>query len=208
MLRKAILAVAAVLATAAPAFAQTAQKDGPYAALSAGYLQFRDAEGTVQGLGVKGEYEPGYLVNGAFGYKWGALRGELELGYGRSGFDQINVAGTRANVDSDIDLFTATLNAYYDINTGTAFTPYLGAGIGLAHSSFDDATVTVGAATARVEGDSATDLLLQGEVGVSYALGQNVSIVPAYRFMWIDNGGNGLDDTSAHLFKIGVRYAF
>ncbi|WP_207485945.1 outer membrane protein [Arenibaculum pallidiluteum] len=201
-------AFAASLLSSAPAFAQVVQKDGFYGSLSAGYLQLRDREGTAEGVSGELEYDAGYAITGAVGYKSGPFRGELELGYARSGVDTVTGGGLELGADADIDIFTASVNGYYDIQTGTAFTPYLGAGIGLAHSSIDDVTVSFGGQSETFDGDSSTDLLLQAEAGLSYAVAPNVSVVPAYRFVWINNGGNGIDDDTAHLFKIGVRVGF
>jgi outer membrane autotransporter protein len=178
-----------------------------YVSGSAGYLQFRDNSASTPIGTVTGEYNPGFAINGAAGYKFGfGLRLEGELGYARTSPDKIKVNGqTVATVGGgDTNLLTGTANAFYDIKTGTSLTPYLGGGIGFVHGDSSDATV----AGVRVNGGSGTDFLWLVEAGVSIAVTDRLSVVPAYRYMQISNSQNGFDDDSAHLFKIGLRYSF
>lgn len=97
---------------------------------------------------------------------------------------------------------------FYDINTGTFATPYIGGGIGLLHSSEDDGTATVGGVTVAVEGDSSTDLTAFGEVGVGLRVANGVEIVPAYRYQWLDSGSDEFDDDFAHIARVGIRFDF
>jgi outer membrane autotransporter protein len=203
MSKKSLLAGAALLgaATLQPGTA-SAQF---YVSGSAGYLQERDADVTAGGTTGTFSFDPGPAFDIAAGYKLPfGLRIEGELGYARSSFDKLTVGGASASVSGDIDIFTATANAFYDINTGTAFTPYLGGGIGVGHQSADNVTV----AGIPVGNADSTDFMWMVEAGVSYALSKNLSIVPAYRYMQIQDGGSGSDDSAFHLFKIGLRYTF
>jgi outer membrane autotransporter protein len=59
-----------------------------------------------------------------------------------------------------------------------------------------------------VSGGSGTDFLWLLEAGVSIAVTDKLSVVPAYRYLQIANGQGGFSDDSAHLFKIGLRYSF
>jgi opacity protein-like surface antigen len=62
--------------------------------------------------------------------------------------------------------------------------------------------------TITVEGDSDTYFTAHGEAGVSIALNDQLAVVPAYRYLWLNSGEAGFDDDTAHLFKVGVRFAF
>jgi opacity protein-like surface antigen len=178
-----------------------------YVSGSAGYLQERDVDVTSGGTTGTFEFDPGFALNVAAGYKLPiGVRLEGELGYGRSSFDKLSVGAVSVAVNGDIDIFTATANAFYDFDTGTAFTPYLGGGIGIAHQSGGTVTIPAVGFTGNL-GDS-TDFVWMAEAGLSYALTKNVSVVPAYRFVQIQDGGSGSDDSSFHLFKIGLRYTF
>ena len=102
------------------------------------------------------------------------------------------------------------LNAYYDIDTGTNFTPYIGAGLGLSHQK-----VTAGNAK-----KSSNELAWQVGGGVSYAATENVFVDFGYKY--VDNGSSftvshdedndvsGKTDfeSESNEFYLGVRYAF
>ena len=206
MSTKAFLASAALLVSCA-ALAPGAANAQFYVSGSAGYLQERDLDVTSGGTTGTFEFDPGAAINLAVGYKLPVgLRLEGELGYARSSLDKLKVGGTSVPFTGDIDIFTATANAFYDFNTGTAFTPYVGGGIGVAHQ--DVGTVTAPTLGVAFAGGDSTDFVWLIEAGVSYALNRNFSIVPAYRFMQIQDGGSGADDSSFHVFKIGLRYSF
>ena len=147
--------------------------------------------------------------------KYGKLRGELEFGTSESSKEHNNFPfKIRNDYVHDFDIktsfYSAMLNLYYDIDTGTKFTPYVGAGLGLSHQK-----VTAGNAK-----KSSNELAWQVGGGVSYAAAENVSVDFGYRY--IDNGSSFTvsrdedDDVSgktdfeseANEFYLGVRYAF
>jgi opacity protein-like surface antigen len=210
MLRKLFTAAAmigATLASTEPAAAQV--KPGWYGQVAVGGLWFQDTDGTVSGIDVTGEYDTGYALWAAGGYRFSnGFRTELELGYGRTSLDKVKALGVTATVDSDIDLYSATANLFYDINTGTFATPYLGGGIGVLHSRSDGGTVTVGATTVAFDGDSSTDPTAFGEVGVGLRVSDGMEIVPSYRYQWVGNGSDGFDDDTAQVARIGLRFGF
>jgi hypothetical protein len=49
---------------------------------------------------------------------------------------------------------------------------------------------------------------IRGEVGLSFPLNERLELVPAVRYVWIDNSGGGQEDDTAWLFKAGLRYKF
>lgn len=180
---------------------------GLYVSGSVGWLVPEDVEGTASGIKVKGEYEDGFHITGALGYRFGnGFRVEGELGYAQTGFDKVSGNGTSVSLDADVDIYTLMLNGFYDIKTGTAFTPYVGAGVGVAYTEVGTVTARLGNRTATVSGDSSTDMVMMGEVGVGISVAKNVTIAPAYRYTYIQNGDNGFDDDTAHTFKVGLRY--
>ena len=50
--------------------------------------------------------------------------------------------------------------------------------------------------------------LVGADVGRALGFLPVVSIVPAYRFIWIDSGAGDIEDTTAHLVKLGARLEF
>jgi opacity protein-like surface antigen len=197
---------AAVLTTTTalvPAMAQdrTAQgndlKPGRYWGLSGGLLAPQDTDGP--GADLKRDH--GYTLSGQYGYRFpNNLRLEGELGYGNSEYDRYG--GT--SLGDDVDAYSLTGAVYYDLATGTALTPYAGLGTGLVHQRFDRQAVS---GLSGNNGNS-TDLTAFGEVGVGYKLASSWELVPSYRYQWINDGEQGLDDSTQHVLRVGLRNWF
>lgn len=202
------LVAGALMLNVGDALAQ--QTAGTYASLSAGLTFNRDIEGDVEGVEVTGEYDnPGYAIWAALGYRFGnGFRAEVELGYGRIEAESVSFLGVSVPVDGTTDLFSGTINGFYDFNVGGVVTPYIGGGVGVLHSSVDEVTATVGSTTITAEGDDSTDLTAFAEAGVAVSVAQQLELVPAYRFQWVNNGEDGFDDDMAHVVKVGLRYTF
>ena len=154
----------------------------------------------------------------AYGIKKGALRGEIELNLHQ------DAKGYYPGEDRDrIKLKNNSLmfNAYYDIDTGTKFTPYVGVGAGAARLKttskvtyhHDNSTISYG--------KSKNTFAWQLGGGISYAATDNINVDLGYRY--VDNGSytfsNRYDpregdsskekvETTSHEFYLGARYAF
>jgi opacity protein-like surface antigen len=113
-------------------------------------------------------------------------------------------------LDGDVTALSFLVNGYYDIPTGSNFTPFITAGIGLARVDVNDLTVP-GLRMAPFNGD---DTVLAGQVGagVSYALNEKLNVDLKYRYFMTDNlefsRGNTLDGLTSHNVYLGVRYSF
>ncbi|MFN4311643.1 MAG: outer membrane protein [Ferrovibrio sp.] len=212
-LASATLAAALLASTAiAPAFAQdnTTQNNtlrtGAYGGLSFGALMPEDTDGPN---GSEVERDTGYAIFGQYGYRFpNQLRLEAELGYGNSEYDRFRAGGASSGLGDDTDMYSLTGAAYYDFATGTPLTPYLGGGAGLVHQRFDRSTAGAGGTTLAGNDGSSTDLTAFGEVGLSYQLSSSLELVPSYRYQWINDGEQGLDDTTMHIARIGLRTWF
>lgn len=211
-------AVAAALLFASTAHAQQrtdnwigqaqSPSNGWYGQVSAGYLQLRDNDGNLGGTGIKSEYDSGWTLTGALGYGFGnGFRAELEGGYGRSSYDSVTVGSSKINTSADIDLWSLYAAGYYDFWLIGA-RPYVGAGAGIVHAEIDNFTATSGGTTFRGPGGDSTDFSMFGEVGFTIPLSERLELVPAVRYVWIDNSGGGQDDDTAWVFKAGLRYRF
>ena len=93
-------------------------------------------------------------------------------------------AGTRLR--GDLNVLSTMVNAYYDFNTGTPFTPYLGAGIG-------DASLMAKGIKNKSTGDKILDnnalvFAYQGIAGVSYALNDHIALNADYRYFGTTQG--------------------
>ena len=154
----------------------------------------------------------------AYGVKTGAVRAELELNLHQ------DVEGYYPGQDRGkfkLKNNSLMFNSYYDIDTGTKFTPYVGAGIGVVRLK-TEAEATDHYNNAIISyGKSKTNFAWQVGAGISYAATNNVAVDLGYRY--VDNGSytfsnrydpregdsyrENLESTSQELY-LGVRYAF
>ncbi|MFC3675486.1 outer membrane protein [Ferrovibrio xuzhouensis] len=182
---------------------------GWYGTLGGSGIQPRDTDGTVNGTDSTLEYNMGYGLFGAGGYRFrNGLRLEGEIGYGSVGLDSFRYGGTGGNADGDLQLWSATGAAYYDLPTAGRVSPYIGGGAGAVRESIDRVSASSGGTTVSAEGDTDTNLTAFGEVGLNIALAPAFDLVPSYRYQWIDDGRDGFDDTQMHVFRAGLRYWF
>lgn len=212
MTRFASAAFAATLlsatALAIPAFAQdnNTLKTGTYGGITGGYLITPDIDANGGG---SLERDNGYAISGQYGYRLpNNLRLEAELGYANVGNDSYHANGGQTGVGGSTDQFSLTGAAYYDIATGTPLTPYFGGGAGIVYQRFDRPTATANGSTLAGNDKNDTDFTAFGEVGVSYKIASDLEIVPSYRYQWINDGAQGLDDTTQHVARLGFRSWF
>ncbi len=149
----------------------------------------------------------------AYGVKADAVRTELELNLHQKAEKKHAATGEDdGSWKSSLENNSIMLNAYYDIETGTKFTPYVGAGVGLARLKAkikqDDGSVS----------KSGTNFAWQVGAGVAYAVTDDLSVDLGYRYT--DSGdvtkkGVSEDgawktkfDSSAHEILLGARYSF
>lgn len=178
------------------------------------------AEGGVNYMGKdkvdggKAKFDLGPAFVGQVGYGFGAVRTEAELGWRTNGVDKIE--GLKAK--GDVSPLTLMGNVYYDIATGTPWTPYLGAGIGAAYLSADKVRLDNAAVDYRID-DSNTVFAYQGIAGVEYALNDNLSIKGDYRYLATTegkfktkgalSGGEKVKyDYESHAIMVGFTYKF
>lgn len=114
------------------------------------------------------------------------------------------------------------VNAYYDFNTNTKFTPYVGGGIGVARlkaNGKEAIAANVGKTDFYgVDGLSRSKNNFAWNVGagVGYQVNENVTIDAGYRYVdngsisvWSLDGANKLEaESKSHEFLLGVRYEF
>lgn len=202
---RAITAAAATLLATAALTGTAAAKDGFYVAPAVGWVLPQSVEAKDGADRAKLDLDNGWQFSGAIGYRLGQFRVEGELGYGELKNGTLTLNGTETSVRAKQNLFTGTAAGYYDITTG-AIAPYVGAGAGFVTADLKNLSIA-GLDLRELEGSS-TDLLLFGEAGVSVAISDSLSIVPAYRYMWVNSGGDGVDNSTAHQLRVGLRYSF
>ncbi len=151
----------------------------------------------------------------------GAVRTELEYGFSqtfKADFTDAETAkaGGVAKMKGDID--TYMLNAYYDIDTGTKFTPYVGAGIGIAHIKAQG-NVDFNGERVSDFSKSKNNFAWQIGAGAAYAVTDNVSVDLGYRYTDAGNVKGTASftgdekpsiktESDIHEFLLGARYSF
>ena len=150
----------------------------------------------------------------AVGVKANPARVELEYGV-------FSEASGKNNADDfDVKLKTQAqtlfVNAYFDIDTATPFTPYVGAGLGLAflrskgNWNILDVSESYGSKTK-------TNFAWNLGAGVAYDFTQNVALDLGYRFAGLGKARTGTDiaddrarakNVYMHQFMLGLRFSF
>lgn len=229
MLRPFTLATGTALALlAAPVAAQD-----NYIALFGGLSDldnptFRGDITTGAGTGpesVDTDFDTGFGLGIAYGRSFGSLgantrlRGEVELSFSESDVDGIAFSGNgpaaEVNVDGDISTTRLFGNVLVDFETGGAFTPYVGAGLGIARTESD----LVYGPGVRVR-DSDTNLSAQLIAGTAYKINDTWSLTGDVRYIRDFNvelnraaptgasTGTVEDDIDTFAVNIGLRYRF
>jgi opacity protein-like surface antigen len=177
---------------------------GPYVGVSAGGMLLNSTDGGAGPVDTKVEFAPGFDLAAQLGYRFSFLRAELEVEYGQSSVDSFTAGPATVDGDGNVGILRGTIGAYLDLTIIPIIKPYAGGGVGVARVDGD--TDVVDGTLVGVE--DSTDLTAHGEVGFTWTLFPIVDLVPAYRFIWIDNGDDRIDDTTAHVFKLGTRLEF
>jgi len=204
----AVLTLAASALISVDASAQ--QTSGWYLGGGLGANWLRDAD--VGGSGVansKAEFDRGWAGAAAVGYGLGnGFRLEGELGYRSNDVDKVG----GASGGGDVSQWSLMGNALYDIQTGTAFTPYVGVGLGGVRIDVDGGRTFTGGRTIN---DDDTVFAYQGILGVAYSLAPQWKLDLSYRyFASLDPSFKTNDNLKVdgenrnHTVLLGLRYEF
>jgi outer membrane autotransporter protein len=216
----------AALVAAAPR-ARAAEGDW-YASLYGGGMFLEDANnrGNSNRLDFHSSTKTGYNARVAVGvYRAPQVRVEGEIGYRRAGLDRLSVnndaglgatAGTAPlsgslSASGHVSAISAMLNAYYDYDTGSAWRPYIDAGIGAARLSMHN----VAASGVPVVDNFDTVFAYQLGLGLGYEVTKSLTLAVEYRyFTTLDptfktaNGTSFDSEFTSHNLSLGVRYRF
>jgi OmpA-OmpF porin, OOP family len=220
------IVVVAAVAAAAPA-ARAAEGDW-YASVYGGGLYLEDAHnrGNSNPLDFGSTAKAGYNYRAAVGvYRAPQVRVEGEIGYRRAGLDKLSLSndnglGAAAGMGPLTGSMTATgrttalsamLNAYYDYDTGSAWRPYIDAGIGAARLSMKN--VTAGGVPVVDAFD--TVFAYQLGLGIGYEVTKSLVLALEYRYFttldptYRDAVGNTFNsEFTSHNLSLGIRYRF
>ena len=187
-------------------------------------------------LDATAKSDAGFAASGAVGYGFAnGLRVEGELGYRANDVEEINVKepgslaailppgappgvlrGKRAVV-GDVAATTLIANLYYDFDTGTAWMPYVGGGVGLARLSVTSKSKTTGT-TLVDDNDTVFAYKIGGGIGyeINESGGRPVIVSLDYRYYGTADPtftgaltGTQFDtEQSGHYAGVGLRFGF
>ena len=178
------------------------------------------------------DFEPSFSGTVGLGYVWGAsFRTDFTVDIHSIMTSKFNGSATyfdgAANQTitvHDKTRFMSTIllaNAYYDIRTGSPFTPYIGGGLGFAVNQLtrSSASTDTGATGDFTVSDRTTRLKLAGAAmaGLTYEVSSFMALDVGYRYLYI--GGTDVDltvngvssdvavgDISEHQVRAGLRF--
>ena len=157
-------------------------------------------------------YDPGFVLGGTFGYKFKfQMRLEGDLSYRRNEVDEFEILGRSQSGDGNVTTTAFLVNAFYDFDNSSRWTPYLGGGVGLARVEWDDVEASGGA---RLDDDAYLGAAQLGG-GVAFRVTDNVDLTADYRAFATgvaeidDQTGDEVEiDYVSSSFLFGVRIRF
>jgi opacity protein-like surface antigen len=155
------------------------------------------------------DFDIGYILGGAVGTTiLPSLRGEVEFSVIKSTVSDFIVDGN----DIDTTGYNLLGNLWYDVDTGTSFTPYIGGGVGYG---YDVITGDVADSDGTTSG-----LLYQLGGGVRFAAMDNIGLDLAYRYrvqpdaeitldgLMMDDADSITSSATNHIVTAGVTVGF
>jgi len=128
----------------------------------------------------------------------------IEASVGRSQSSVTKLAGG----DIDLDLTTIDVDAVWNFNNGTRFSPYVLAGVGYASADLDRPIVgLVGATPVSIKDDNG--FTLNAGIGAKYFITDNFLIRAEARYRYLDKVVDRFDDSLNTVeTTLGVGYRF
>jgi outer membrane immunogenic protein len=231
-MKKLLIAAAALVAVSSTGHAQEAAIPA-YVALKAG-VSFQSVDSIKNTSNIANPATvatPNHsdtvgVFGGAVGLdfkKWGApVRAEVEYAY-RTDYSyspnpNFTNAGIPTKSTSTLNTHTVLVNAFYDIQTGTKFTPFVGGGVGVAINDTKTTASLLSGASATNYTNSRTEFAWTVGAGVNYAIDTHWSADLAYRYIdlgKVDFGNNTsaapaqmTGDATSQEVLAGIRYHF
>ena len=185
-----------------------AQDKGRYLSGSIGLSLPNDSDVDGTGIDTAIDLNSGLGLAAAFGnYFTPNWRAEGEINYRNSDVDSIG--GTSGS--GDLSAFGLMVNGYYDFATDSAWTPYIGLGVGAASVSFDGVSPVGGS---QID-DSDLAFAYQAIAGISRDVTEQTAMFAEYRFFGVpdlglktDSGVSVDSDYGEHRIMVGLKWSF
>lgn len=195
-----------LLVAAAPVSAK-----GPYVGLQGGAVFLSDSDITQAGTSFTSSFDTGFGGALTGGYGFDLFRLEGELFYKTNSFDEVSAVGVSLPADGDATALGLMVNAYYDFKNKTAFTPFIGVGVGMAQVSIQDLTI----GGLAVADDDDVVFAYQGIAGVGFSVTPALTLDLTYKYTatadpeFTDASGVPFDaEYMTHNVMVGVRFNF
>lgn len=134
-------------------------------------ISLTDPDGPDVGLHAGLDFDTGYIIGGAIGTEvLPSLRGEIEFSVIKSSVSEFIMDDEAVDTTG----YNALANLWYDVDTGTSFTPYIGGGVGYGYDVISGALPG--------EDLNTSGWLYQLGVGVRFAATDNIGLDLGYRY--------------------------
>jgi OmpA-OmpF porin, OOP family len=224
--RKALLAATALIAlSGGAAFAQ--DEGNWYFGVGLGANWLDDVDSSYDPplwIPSEEEFDTGWVMTGALGYRWDHWRLEFELGYRDNTLEGFSFpTGIGPNpAGGDVAQFSQMVNALWDLPFGDNVTFSIGGGIGGAMVKTQYTAITFPGSTLIVDGDDYV-FAYQGIAGLSIDISDRMQLFAEYRYFVAQEPETDAtsiilgvptamtathDDLENHTGLIGVRYHF
>ncbi len=205
-MKKTLLTVAAITVLTAPLNAVAAENSfylkgniGLGMAMDTDINNMPNAAGTT-----KMTYDTGIVGSLAAGYDFAnPMRMEVEFIRQKNDLDRISYDSALGTFDEgDLTTKSFMLNGFYDIKTGSPWTPFIGAGIGWSKIDLDTPGIDIS--------DNDDVFTYQFIGGVAYTFNEQWSLDAQYRFIGTSDATiDGADfDFNSNNLMLGLRYSF
>lgn len=207
-MKKLAMAVAALLVAPGIALADDNRvPTGFYISGGVGATLPEDGDLSGGGINSSAEYDFGLAGIGALGYRISDMfRGEFELGFRTNDVDSLSGV---ANASGELDQWSMMFNGLVDFMPKSRFSPYVGAGVGIARATAND----YGPFGANILSDTDEALAYQGIAGVTFKFNDWVQAFADYRYFATQDytfqspivGTTDLENASHNIF-VGIRF--
>ena len=205
-MKKTILTVTALAVLAVP-MSSMATDDAFYikGSLGIGMAMDTDIDNMPNAAGAaKMTYDTGFVGSLAAGYDFAnPMRMEVEFMRLQNDLDRLSYDNVYGNfTEGDLTTKSFMLNGYYDIATGSPWTPFVGVGIGWSKLDLDTPAFPIS--------DNDDVFTYQFIGGVAYAFNEQWSVDAEYRFVGTGDATiSGADyDFNSNNLMLGLRYSF
>lgn len=157
----------------------------------------------------------GFSAGAAVGYDFGDFRTEAEFSFQSANFLHDGKIDEDNKADDNITVMAAMANGFFDLDTGSQFSPFIGIGAGAVNLAVK-LNATEDAETPDFEGNG-WGFGYQANLGVAYEIIDAVALTLGYKFFGtLETQVTDPDDENvyvkptlmAHRAELGVRFRF